>query len=181
MADQINSQNRKNSRNIPIINDRIKFPKIRLINFDGEQLGVFDNIEAKKLAKEQQLDLVVISDKSDPPVCRIIDYGKYKFAQEKKAKEARKKQQNINIKEVKMRCNIESHDYNVRLNQATRFLKAGDKVKATITFRGREIQHSDRAVDLLNKMAVDLVDIADLQQSPLKEGRSVMMILSPKK
>ena len=80
-----------------------------------------------------------------------------------------------------MRCNIESHDYNVRLNQATRFLKAGDKVKATITFRGREIQHSDRAVDLLNKMAVDLVEIADLQQSPLKEGRSVMMILSPKK
>ena len=144
-------------------------------------MGVFDNTEAKKLAKEQQLDLVVISDKSDPPVCRIIDYGKYKFAQEKKAKEARKKQQNINIKEVKMRCNIESHDYNVRLNQATRFLKAGDKVKATITFRGREIQHSDRAVDLLNKMAVDLVEIADLQQSPLKEGRSVMMILSPKK
>lgn len=181
MADQINSQNRKNSRNIPIINERIKFPKIRLINSDGEQMGVFDNTEAKKLAKEQQLDLVVISDKSDPPVCRIIDYGKYKFAQEKKAKEARKKQQNINIKEVKMRCNIESHDYNVRLNQATRFLKAGDKVKATITFRGREIQHSDRAVDLLNKMAVDLVEIADLQQSPLKEGRSVMMILSPKK
>ena len=140
-----------------------------------------DRIIWKKLAKEQQLDLVVISDKSDPPVCRIIDYGKYKFAQEKKAKEARKKQQNINIKEVKMRCNIESHDYNVRLNQATRFLKAGDKVKATITFRGREIQHSDRAVDLLNKMAVDLVEIADLQQSPLKEGRSVMMILSPKK
>jgi len=181
VADQINSQNRKNSRNIPIINERIKFPKIRLINSDGEQMGVFDNTEAKKLAKEQQLDLVVISDKSDPPVCRIIDYGKYKFAQEKKAKEARKKQQNINIKEVKMRCNIESHDYNVRLNQATRFLKAGDKVKATITFRGREIQHSDRAVDLLNKMAVDLVEIADLQQSPLKEGRSVMMILSPKK
>ena len=95
VADQINSQNRKNSRNIPIINERIKFPKIRLINSDGEQMGVFDNTEAKKLAKEQQLDLVVISDKSDPPVCRIIDYGKYKFAQEKKAKEARKKQQKM--------------------------------------------------------------------------------------
>nr|YP_010336514.1 translation initiation factor 3 [Rhodospora sordida]UNJ14920.1 translation initiation factor 3 [Rhodospora sordida] len=176
----MNNQNKKIPRNSPIINDRIHFPTVRLINSDGEQLGIFNISEAKNLAKEQQLDLVLISDKSDPPVCRIINYGKYKFSQEKKAKEARKKQQITHLKEVKMRYNIEAHDYKVRLNQATRFLQSGDKVKATITFRGREIQHADLALDLLKKMAAELEEIADLQQSPLKEGRNVLMVLSPK-
>nr|YP_010335924.1 translation initiation factor 3 [Tsunamia transpacifica]UNJ14330.1 translation initiation factor 3 [Tsunamia transpacifica] len=179
--DQANNQNKKISKNTPFINDRIRFPKVRLIDSEGEQLGIFDTLEAKRMAKEEQLDLVLISDKSDPPVCRIIDYGKYKFSQEKKAKEARKKQQNITIKEVKMRYNIESHDYNVRLSQASRFLQSGDKVKTTITFKGREIQHVDLALDLLKRMALDLEEVAELQQSPSKEGRSVTMVLSPKK
>nr|YP_010336317.1 translation initiation factor 3 [Goniotrichopsis reniformis]UNJ14723.1 translation initiation factor 3 [Goniotrichopsis reniformis] len=176
----MNNQNKKNSRNLPLINDKIPFPNVRLIDATGEQLGIFNISEAKNLAKEQQLDLVLISDKSDPPVCRIIDYGKYKFSQEKKAKEARKKQQTAQLKEVKMRYNIESHDYKVRLNQATRFLQSGDKVKATVTFRGREIQHADLALDLLKKMSSELEGIADLQQVPFKEGRTVLMILSPK-
>nr|YP_010338453.1 translation initiation factor 3 [Rhodaphanes brevistipitata]UNJ18403.1 translation initiation factor 3 [Rhodaphanes brevistipitata] len=177
----MNNPNKKISRNSPLINDRIQFPIVRVIDSEGEQLGILGIIEAKNLAKEKQLDLVLISDKSDPPVCRIINYGKYKFAQEKKAKEARKKQQSMAIKEVKMRYNIETHDYNVRLNQATRFLQAGDKVKTTVNFRGREIQHSDLAIALLNKMAFQLEKVAELQQKPLKEGRSVTMILSPKK
>nr|YP_010336119.1 translation initiation factor 3 [Chroodactylon ornatum]UNJ14525.1 translation initiation factor 3 [Chroodactylon ornatum] len=178
--DKTNNQNKKFSRNSPIINDLIPFPMVRLLSSDGGQLGIFNIAEAKNLAKEQQLDLVLISDKSDPPVCKIIDYGKYKFSQEKKAKEARKKQQTTTLKEVKMRYNIEAHDYKVRLNQATRFLQAGDKVKATITFRGREIQHSELAIERLRKMAVDLSEVAEVQQYPLKEGRTVLMILLPK-
>nr|YP_009296773.1 translation initiation factor 3 [Bangiopsis subsimplex]AOM66116.1 translation initiation factor 3 [Bangiopsis subsimplex]ARO90326.1 translation initiation factor 3 [Bangiopsis subsimplex] len=177
----MNNQNKKVFRDIPQINDRIQYPLVRLIDAQGEQLGVFPISEAKNLAQEQQLDLVLISDRSDPPVCKIINYGKYKFTQEKKAKEARKKQQSTTIKEVKMRYNIESHDYNVRLNQANRFLQAGDKVKTTIIFRGREIQHSDLALGLLKKMAEQLSEISEIQQQALKEGKSVTMILSPKK
>jgi len=127
------------------------------------------------------LDLVLVSDKADPPVCRIMDYGKFKFEQEKKAREARKKQHTADVKEVKMRYKIEDHDYQVRVNQAVRFLKDGDKVKATITFRGREIQHSDLAEDLLKRMATDLEELAEVQQAPKREGRNMMMLLSPKK
>lgn len=181
MIDKINNSNKKISRDTPIINDKIQYPVVRVIDIEGEQLGVLNIIEARKKAKEQQLDLVLISDKSDPPVCRIIDYGKYKFTQDKKAKEAKKKQQNTSIKEVKMRYNIEVHDYNVRLNQAKRFLQAGDKVKTTVNFRGREIQHSDLALELLKKMAEELSAFSELQQAPVKEGRNVTMILSPKK
>ena len=110
-----------------------------------------------------------------------MDYGKYKFEQEKKAREARKKQHTADVKEVKMRYKIEDHDYDVRVNAAKRFLKSGDKVKATITFRGREIQHSDLAEDLLKRMANDLDEIAEVQQAPKREGRNMMMLLSPKK
>jgi translation initiation factor IF-3 len=110
-----------------------------------------------------------------------MDYGKYKFEQEKKAREAKKKQHTADVKEVKMRYKIDEHDYQVRINQAQRFLKAGDKVKATITFRGREIQHSHLAEDLLKRMVIDLQEVAELQQAPKKEGRNMMMLLSPKK
>nr|AKE98833.1 translation initiation factor 3 [Bangia fuscopurpurea] len=130
---------------------------------------------------QQGLDLVLVSDKSDPPVCRILDYGKYKFTQAKRAREAKKKQHNSSIKEVKMRYKIEEHDYKVRINQASKFLQSGDKVKATITFRGREIQHSNLAIDLLNRMANDLAQIAEVQQAPSRDGRNVIMLLSPKK
>jgi translation initiation factor IF-3 len=133
------------------------------------------------VAEEKELDLVLVSETANPPVCRIMDYGKYKFEQEKKAREAKKKQHTADIKEVKMRYKIDEHDYNVRVNQAQRFLKAGDKVKATITFRGREIQHSNLAEELLARMAKDLQDVAEVQQAPKKEGRNMMMMLSPKK
>jgi len=137
--------------------------------------------EALALAQEKELDLVLISEKADPPVCRIMDYGKYKFQQEKKAREAKKKQQTIEVKEVKMRYKIDEHDYQVRVNQAKRFLKDGDKVKATITFRGREAQHSELAEELLKRLAADLQDVGEVQQMPQKEGRNMMMIIVPKK
>ena len=133
---------KKRTRDLPQINERIRFPKIRVIDTDGSQLGIITPQEAIQLAEEKELDLVLLSDKADPPVCRIMDYGKYKFEQEKKAREARKKQHTADVKEVKMRYKIEEHDYNVRVKQAERFLKDGDKVKATVMFSGREIQHS---------------------------------------
>jgi len=173
-------EKRKN-RDLPQINERIRFPKIRVIDTDGGQLGVMTPREALQMADQKDLDLVLVSDKADPPVCRIIDYGKYKFEQEKKAREAKKKQHQADVKEVKMRYKIDEHDYQVRVNSAQRFLKAGDKVKATITFRGREIQHSNLAEELLKRMAKDLEEVAEVQQEPKKEGRNMMMMLSPKK
>lgn len=172
---------KRRQRDLPQINDKIRFPKIRAIGNDGEQLGIISPQEALRMAEEKGLDLVLVSDKADPPVCRIMDYGKYKFEQEKKAREARKKQHTADVKEVKMRYKIEDHDYQVRINNAQRFLKSGDKVKATITFRGREIQHSNLALELLKRMADDLQEVAEVQQAPKREGRNMMMLLSPKK
>jgi translation initiation factor IF-3 len=172
---------KRRQRDLPQINERIRFPKIRAIDTDGTQLGIISPQEALRIAEEKELDLVLVSDKADPPVCRIMDYGKYKFEQEKKAREARKKQHTADVKEVKMRYKIEEHDYQVRVNQAVRFLEDGDKVKATITFRGREIQHSDLAEELLKRMATDLAELAEVQQAPKREGRNMMMLLSPKK
>ncbi len=171
----------KPNRDLPTINERIRFPKIRVIDSDGGQLGIMAPRDALRLAEEKELDLVLVSDKADPPVCRIMDYGKFKFEQEKKAREARKKQHTSDVKEVKMRYKIEDHDYQVRVNQAERFLKAGDKVKASIMFRGREIQHSDLAESLLMRMATDLQEVAEVQQAPKREGRNMMMMLSPKR
>nr|YP_009397408.1 translation initiation factor 3 [Dasyclonium flaccidum]ARW66594.1 translation initiation factor 3 [Dasyclonium flaccidum] len=164
-----------------IINEYINYPKVRLIDVLGAQLGIYSSSEALEIASNKGLDLVVISDKSEPPVCKIIDYGKYKFTQEKKAKEAKKKQHNTSIKEVKMRYKIEEHDYQVRLNQAFKFLQSGNKVKATVVFRGREIQHLNLAVELLNKMAKDLSQVSEIQQLPSKDGKNVIMILSSQK
>nr|WGH12995.1 Translation initiation factor 3 [Echinothamnion sp.] len=167
--------------NESLINESIKHPKVRLIDYLGKQLGICSSEEAISIATNQGLDLVMISAKSNPPVCKIIDYGKYKFSQEKKAKEAKKKQHNASIKEVKMRYKIENHDYKVRLNQALKFLQSGDKVKTTITFRGREVQHINLAIELLNKMAKDLNEISIVQQIPIKDGKNITMILAPTK
>lgn len=168
-------------RDVPPINTNIRFPKLRVIDPDGEQVGIISRDEALELAEEKGLDLVLVSDSADPPVCRIMDYGKYKFEQEKKAREAKKKQHTSDVKEVKMRYKIDDHDYQVRVRSAERFLKSGDKVKATITFKGREIQHADLAEDLLKRMATDLEEFAEVQQAPKREGRNMMMMLSPKK
>lgn len=172
---------RKRNNQQTNVNQGITYSKIRLIGSCGSQLGIYSSQEALKLAQVEGLDLVMISDRSDPPICRIIDYGKYKFIQEKKAKEARKKQHHANLKEVKMRYKIEEHDYKVRINQAIRFLRSGDKVKTTITFKGREIQHTDLAIDLLNRIAKDVKTLADIQQGPSKDRKQFVMILSPKK
>jgi translation initiation factor IF-3 len=172
---------KKRTNNQPQINERIRFPKIRVIDTDGSQLGIINPREALAIAIEKELDLVLVSDKADPPVCRIMDYGKFKFEQEKKAREARKKQHTAEVKEVKMHYNIDSHDYNVRIAHAKRFLNDGNKVKATVMFRGREIQHSNLAEILLNRMASDLQELAEVQQAPKKEGRNMMLLLAPKK
>ncbi|XTZ10914.1 MAG: translation initiation factor IF-3 [cyanobacterium endosymbiont of Rhopalodia yunnanensis] len=172
---------RRSQRDLPKINERIRFPEIRVIDNDGAQVGLLTPEEALTIAQEKELDLVLVSETAKPPVCRIMDYGKYKFEQEKKAREAKKKQHTADVKEVKMRYKIGESDYIVRINQAKRFLKSGDKVKATVTFRGREIQHSNLALNLLDRMAQDLKDIADIQQIPKREGRNMMMFLTPKK
>ena len=172
---------KKINRNLPPINENIRCPKIRVIDADGSQLGILTPREASRMAEEKELDLVLVSDKADPPVCRIMDYGKYKYEQEKKVREAKKKQHTVDVKEVKMRYIIDEHDYKVRVNQAKRFLQSGDKVKATIMFRGREIQHSHLAKSLLERMASELQELAEVQQEPKPEGRSMMMLLSPKK
>ncbi len=168
-------------RELPNINDRIKYPKLRVVDADGTQLGIIDREEALKVSQERELDLVLVSEKADPPVCRIMNYGKFKFEQEKKAKEAKKKSHQTEVKEVKMRYKIDKHDYEVRINQTTRFLKAGDKVKCTVIFRGREIQHTNLAESLLTRMAKDLEEQAEVQQAPKREGRNMIMFLTPRK
>ena len=168
-------------RELPNINERIKYPQLRVVDSDGKQLGVIDRLKALEIASERELDLVLVSEKANPPVCRIMDYGKYKFEQEKKAKEARKKSHQTEVKEVKMRYKIDKHDYDVRIGQATKFLKSGDKVKCTVIFRGREIQHSNLAETLLLKMANDLEEQSEVQQKPKREGRNMIMFLSPRK
>ena len=168
-------------RELPNINERINYPELRVVDSDGQQLGVIDRLKALEIASKRELDLVLVSEKANPPVCRIMDYGKYKFEQEKKAKEARKKSHQTEVKEVKMRYKIDKHDYDVRIGQALRFLKAGDKVKCTVIFRGREIQHSNLAETLLLKMANDLEEQSEVQQSPKREGRNMIMFLSPRK
>jgi translation initiation factor IF-3 len=168
-------------RDVPQINEKIRFPEIRVIDTDGSQLGILTPADALRMATEKELDLVLVSETAKPPVCRIMDYGKYKFEQEKKAREAKKKQHTADVKEVKMRYKIDEHDYQVRVSQAQRFLKSGDKVKATITFRGREIQHSNLAEELLKRMATDLQEVGEVQQMPKKEGKSMMMLIAPKK
>ena len=175
------TEKRRYQRDLPKINERIRFPKIRVIDKDGAQLGILSPNEALRLAQQKDQDLVLVSETADPPVCRIMDYGKYKFEQEKRAREAKKKQHSADVKEVKMRYKIDDHDYKVRVKNAERFLKSGDKVKATITFRGREIQHSNLAEKLLQRMAEDLQEVAEVQQGPKREGRNMMMMLSPKK
>ena len=168
-------------RELPNINERISYPELRVVDSDGKQLGVIDRLKALEIASNRELDLVLVSEKATPPVCRIMDYGKYKFEQEKKAKEARKKSHQTEVKEVKMRYKIDKHDYDVRIGQALRFLKAGDKVKCTVIFRGREIQHSNLAETLLLRMANDLEEQSEVQQSPKREGRNMIMFLSPRK
>ena len=168
-------------RELPNINERISYSSLRDVDSDGTQRGVISREEALEVAKDRELDLVLVSEKATPPVCRIMNYGKFKFEQEKKAKEAKKNSHQTEVKEVKMRYKIDQHDYQVRIGQATRFLKAGDKVKCTVIFRGREIQHTNLAESLLARMAKDLEEQAEIQQAAKREGRNMIMFLTPRK
>jgi translation initiation factor IF-3 len=163
------------------INERIRVPKVRLIGADGEQLGIVDTNEALKKAQEADLDLVEVAPNSKPPVTKLLDYSKYKYEQEQKQKAARKHQQQVNVREIKLRPKIATHDYETKKGHVERFLKHRDKVKVTIMFRGREQAHPERGRDLLKKLFEDLGGIAVIESAPLQEGRNMSMLLGPSK
>jgi translation initiation factor IF-3 len=163
------------------INERIRVPKVRLIGSDGEQVGVLDTDEARRIAQEADLDLVEVAPDSRPPVCRLLDYSKYKYELEQKAKAARKHQQQVNIREIKLRPKIADHDYETKKGHVERFLKKKDKVKVTIMFRGREQAHPERGRALLERLFGDLGEMATVEQAPQQEGRNMHMILAPGK
>lgn len=162
------------------INEEIRAREVRVISADGEQLGIMSGRDAYKLAQEAHMDLVEIAPTAKPPVCRIMDYGKFRYEQQKREKEARKKQKTFDIKEVKLRPGIEEHDFNVKYKNAVRFLEDGDKVKVTIMFRGRELSHPELGEVLLKKMAEQLKDIAVVERVPKLEGKNMIMIVAPK-
>ncbi len=163
------------------INEGIRVKEVRLIAEDGEQLGIFPIQEAYQIAEERDLDLVEISPAAHPPVCRLMDYGKFRFEQNKREKETRKKQKVISIKEVKMRPNIEDHDFFVKAKGGRKFLEGGDKVKVTIMFRGREITHPQLGEALCKRLGEELADISTMERPPKLEGKNMIMILAPKK
>jgi translation initiation factor IF-3 len=161
------------------INERIRVPEVRLIDEKGEQVGVVPTEEALNRATEQDLDLVEVAPNSKPPVCRILDYSKYKYEQEQKAKAARKHQQQVNVREIKLRPKIADHDYETKRGHVERFLRNKDKVKVTIMFRGREQTHPERGRMLLDRLLQDVEEIATVEQEPLQEGRNMHMLLAP--
>jgi translation initiation factor IF-3 len=161
------------------INERIRVPEVRLIDENGEQVGIIPTADALERARERELDLVEVSPTSKPPVCRILDYSKYKYEQEQKAKQARKHQQQTNVREIKLRPKIAQHDYETKRGHVERFLKQQDKVKVTIMFRGREQSHPERGRMLLDRLLEDVSEIGVLEQAPLQEGRNMTMLLGP--
>jgi translation initiation factor IF-3 len=161
------------------INERIRVPKVRLIDADGSQIGVVDTEEAMNMAREKDLDLVEVAPDARPPVTRLLDYSKYKYEQEQKAKQARKHQQQVTIREIKLRPKIAQHDYETKRGHVERFLKANSKVKVTIMFRGREQAHPERGRALLERLFEDVSDLAVIEQHPLQEGRNMHMMLGP--
>ena len=165
----------------PRVNDRIRAPEIRLIGADGENVGVVTPARAMQLAEEAGLDLVEISPSAVPPVCKIMDFGKFKYETQKKEAEARKKQKIIEIKEVKFRPNTDTHDYEVKMRNVIRFLEDGDKVKVTLRFRGREMAHQDLGRVLLDRVAEDVKELGKVESMPRVEGRQMVMMIGPTK
>ncbi len=168
------------SRDGPRVNEVISSPQVRLIDADGENRGIVPTEEALANAVGVGLDLVEISPHADPPVCKILDYGKLKYEQQKKRNEARKKQKTIDVKEIKMRPNIDTHDYDVKMRAIQRFIGDGDKVKVTMRFRGREMAHQDRGMIVLDRVRDELVELAKVEQFPKMEGRQMTMVMAPK-
>ena len=168
------------AREGPRINDEIRVPQVRLIDDAGEMIGVMSAREALIRAYDVGLDLVEISPNAVPPVCKILDYGKYKYEQQKKANEARKKQKVVEIKEIKVRPNIDDHDYDVKMKQMRNFIGEGDKVKVTLRFRGREMAHQELGVKVLERIRNDLTELVKVEQMPKLENRQMVMVISPK-
>ncbi len=158
----------------------IQVPKVRVIDDEGENLGVMFTREAMEQANEKGLNLVEVSPNADPPVCKYLDVGKYRFEAQKKANAARKTQKTQDIKEVKMRPNIDTHDYDVKMRNVNKFINQGDKVKVTLRFRGREMAHQHLGMDLLKRVQEDVAEIAKIEAYPRLEGRQMLMVLSPK-
>lgn len=168
------------SREGPRANEQINAPQIRLIDYTGDNLGVVSIGDALARAQETGLDLVEISPNADPPVCKILDYGKLKYEEQKKRNVARKKQKIIEVKEIKMRPNIDVHDYDFKMRAIHRFLDEGDKVKVTMRFRGREMAHQEIGMQVLERVRDDLQELAKVEQSPKMEGRQMTMVMAPK-
>ena len=164
-----------------LINEEIRDRQVRVIDADGSQLGVLDLAKALEIATAKDMDLVKVAPQAKPPVCRIMDYGKYKFEQAKKDKEARKNQRVIELKEVRLSPNIDKHDMDFKVGHAKRFLKGGDKVKVSIRFRGREMAHISLGEDLLNQFAASCEEFGVVEKRPMLEGRNMAMFLGPKK
>lgn len=163
------------------INEEIRDEKVRLIGADGAQLGIVSSDEALKQAEKANLDLVKIAPNAEPPVCKIMDYGKYKFDQAKREKEARKSQKIVETKEIRLGLNIDVHDFNTKLKHAQRFIKNGDKVKVSIRFKGRAIGHTELGLDTMNRFADACTEFAVIEKPAKMEGRNMLMFLAPKK
>lgn len=168
------------SRDGPRVNDMISVPSVRLIDAEGENHGVVSINQALEMAVEAGLDLVEISPHSDPPVCKILDFGKYKYEAQKRKNEARKKQKTIDVKEIKMRPNIDVHDYDVKMRSIHKFLGEGDKVKVTMRFRGREMAHQELGMKVLERVREDVGELAKVEQLPKLEGRQMIMVMAPR-
>ena len=164
----------------PRSNVMITAPKVRVIDGEGENLGVLYTREAIEQANEAGLDLVEVSPNADPPVCKFLDVGKFRYEAQKKANAARKSQKTQEIKEIKMRPNIDDHDYDVKMRNVVRFIEDGDKVKVTLRFRGRELSHQQLGMNLLKKVQEDVAEVAKIEAYPRMEGRQMLMVLSPK-
>ena len=162
------------------INQRIRVKEVRLIGPEGEQMGIVNTQDALLKAESSGLDLVEVAGQSSPPVCRIMDYSKYKYEQEKKEKEARKHQKTVHLKEIKMKPNIEEHDYQVKLHHMKRFLERGDKAKLTMTFRGREMSHMSIGKKIMDRIVTDLSEVGEVEKGPMMEGRNIMIHFMPR-
>jgi len=163
------------------INERIRVKEVRLVDQEGKQIGVIPTSEAMAMAQERDLDLVEVAAEARPPVCRVLDYSKYKYEQEQKAKQARRHQKQVNVREIKLRPKIADNDYETKRNHVVRFLNGDDRVKVTIMFRGREQTHPERGERLLMRLAEDVAEIGTIEQRPQQDGRNMTMLLSPTK
>ena len=163
-----------------LVNEKIRFNEVLLIDEEGQQLGIKSRVEAIVIARSRDLDLLCVAPNAKPPVCKIINYGKYRFEQQKKAREMKKNKKTIDVKEIQLSCNIGEHDFNTKLKAARKFLTNGDKVKISIRFKGRQLAFADQGVEMVNKFVGLCSDIATVEKEPLLEGKLLMGVIAPK-